>query len=282
MRAIDLRLRPPFGSFLDSGIFFKNPKAIEATMKKRELKEVPESVRQASMDLMIQEMDEAGVTYGAVPMRVTDNGNNDDLLALEKQYPGRFLGLPQINPLNQEKALTDIDKYVVHGPCKGIYIEHASIFNTEHWNVNDERAFPVYERCQDLDIPILFTYGGQLVKSFKYFDPVYIEEVATIFPKLNMIMGHGGWPYVLEICHVATQHSNIFIEPDLYMMNFTGGWQDYVTEANHRLQDQFIFGTAYPGCSFREAVEKFKKVIRSEVQDKFFYANAARLFHLEM
>ncbi len=282
MRAIDLRLRPPFGSFLNAGIFFKNLAGAEAGMRKRNLKQVPESLKQASMELLIQEMDEAGITYGAVPMRATDHGNNDDLFELDRLYPNRFLGLPQIDPLDSKKAIEDIEKYVVQGPCRGIYIEHASIFNKEHWYVNDERAYPVYEKCQELEIPILFTYGGQLVKSFKYYDPVYIEDLAEIFPKLNMILGHGGWPYVTEVCHVATQHKNVYIEPDLYMMDFSSGCHDYVIEANHRLQDQFIFGTAYQGIAFSEAVEKFQAVIREDVLDKFMYTNAARLFHLEV
>ena len=39
------------------------------------------------------------------------------------------------------------------------------------------------------------------------------------------------------------------------MMDFTAGYDAYVTGANYQLQDQFLFGSSYPVVSLRQAVE---------------------------
>ena len=80
---IDFRMRPPARGFLNIGVYDN----VERTAKLTEcfsLKQAP-SVTQKSPELMLQEMDEAGVTMGVIPGR---NGHfkgtisNDDIIKL--------------------------------------------------------------------------------------------------------------------------------------------------------------------------------------------------------
>ncbi len=71
---------------------------------------------------------------------------------------------------------------------------------------------------------------------YKYYalhDPKYVDELAFTFPKLKIALCHGGWPFVAQACHVVMQHENVYLSPDVYMMSFTPGYQDYVTAANY-------------------------------------------------
>ena len=277
MRAIDMRLRPPLGGFLD-GILYKadGPNKMAAYR----CLEPSASVQSRSMERLLEEMDAAGVAYGVVPIRKTNGGHNEELLDLLDRYPERFIGIPHIDPLEGEQALEEIRKYVLDGPCRGVIMEPAAIFNKENWYITDERAFDAYEMCQTHGIPLLFTYGGRLVKDQGYLNPLYADRLGYLFPELNMVFCHGGWPHITQMCHAAAQHPNIYISADVYMMDFTAGYEAYVTGANYQLQDQFLFGSSYPVVSLRQAVEKYTRMLRPEVLDKVLYRNAARLFGL--
>mgnify|MGYP000015066313 CR=1 FL=1 len=278
MKIIDMRMRPPFGGFL-GGMLYN----VEGNrrMAERRCLEIAPSVLEKSMERLLEEMDESGVTLGVVTMRKTNGGRNEELLDLLNRYPGRFIGIPQIDPMEGEAALSEIDRCVLDGPCRGIIIEPNHLCSPEQWYITDSRAFPVYEKCQKNGIPLLFTYGGRLVRDQGYLEPVYADRLGFMFPELKMVFCHGGWPHVVQMCHAAVQHPNIYISADVYMMNFTAGWQDYVTAANYQLQDQMMFGSAYPIVSLKEAVGRYRDSLREEVVEKIMYANAARLFNIE-
>lgn len=274
MKAIDMRLRPPYKSYRDN--LYDGMAGMEAMAAKRRV-HVAESARQMSMSLLIEEM-EASDVVGVAPVRKIAQGKNDDMVDLLKDYPDRFIGIANIDPLNPQEAFDEIDRYVVHGPASGVIIEHAWSANREHWFVNDPRAYAVYERLEQHNIPVLFSFGGRGVKNQEYYNPKYIDELAFTFPRLKMALCHGGWPFVIQACHAAVQHSNVYLSPDVYMMRFTAGYQDYVTAANYQLQDKMMFGTAYPVMSLQDGIDQFTSLLDPSVVEKVLYQNALEFF----
>lgn len=279
MRAIDFRLRPPYRSYLNNSVMYDYD-ALQRSHKARNLGAVSEAAMQKSMKLLIQEMDEAGIVYGVAPVRVPTNGDNEDAIHLMEDYPGRFLGIPWIDPLKSEQALQEIDQYVVNGPCKGIMLEPGINTTPERWFADDERVFPVYEKCQQEDIPILMSFGGRVADPI-YYQPRFLYNVAQIFPDLKIVACHGGWPNVTQMCYVAAECANIYISADTWMMSFAPGAADYIVAANYILQDKIVFGTSYPAIRLPLAVEDYVKRLRPEVVDKIMYLNGARIFGLE-
>lgn len=280
MKAIDFRLRPPYRSYLNNSVMY-DYHALQKSHKMRDIGEVSEAAIKKSMDLLIQEMDEAGIIYGVAPVRVPTNGDNDDALRLMEEFPERFLGIPWIDPLQTGAALQQIDHYVVNGPCRGIIVEPAIKTTPEKWFLDDERVFPVYEKCQEEHIPVLISFGGRLADPI-YYDPRLMYNVAQVFPDLTMVACHGGWPRVTEMCYVAAECENVYISADSWMMSFAPGAEDYVTAANYILQDKIVFGTSYPAMRLPLAVENYVKRLRPEVVDKVMYLTGAKIFGLEV
>lgn len=110
-KVIDWRLRPPYRSFKNSLIYRK--------YSVRE--DYPDSVTKFSMDSLIKEMDEAGIDIGMVSMR--QGNDNNDIALIKQEYPGKFLGLAHINPCEGQKALEDIERYVINGAADAIIME---------------------------------------------------------------------------------------------------------------------------------------------------------------
>lgn len=235
---IDFRLRPPFGDFLKAFMYREIERS--AKVSKNMGMTQPVSAASKSMELMFKEMNNAGITKGVIPGRKANPHmgivSNDDILILLKEYPDKFIGFAGIDPLERERAYSEIDDLVINGPMKGIVLEPGVL--TVPIYANDRRIYPIYEKCSDKDIPIILMTGGNAGPDVSYTNPVAVDQVAADFPKLKIIISHGGWPWVQEILHVAFRRPNIYISPDMYLFNMPG-LQDYVQAANFYLQDRF-------------------------------------------
>ena len=242
------------------------------------------STAQRSPELLLKEMDSAGITMGVVPGRraypFLGGVSNEDIVAIMNDYPGRFLGVAGIDPTNRQEALDEIDKFVKNGPLVGVGMEPGLLPTPMY--PNDRRIYPIYEQLEADGIPLLLMAGGGNGPDLSYGFPAILDQIAADFPKRTIINTHGGYPYVTEVLFVAYKRQNIYICPDMYLFNFPG-WQDYVTAANGFLQDRFLFGTAYPFIPLEEGVAHFKNLpFKPEVLPKLLYKNIAAALKLDL
>jgi predicted TIM-barrel fold metal-dependent hydrolase len=127
---------------------------------------------------------------------------------------------------------------------------------------NDPRIFPLYEKCMQ-PISVVMMTGPLAGPTIEYTNPVYIDDLARRFPTLKIVAGHGCWPWVTQILGVAFKHRNVFLCPDVYM--FMPGADEYIRAADTYLQDQFLFGTAYPYRPLAQTAQEFLALpIRAE------------------
>jgi uncharacterized protein len=278
MRIIDFRLRPPFGSYLNT-IMYSNIQRTASSARKKGL-DVAQSAIEGSCELLLKEMGEVGVAIGVAPGRcggVFGSMSNDDLLRLSEAYPGRFVGLGGIDVVNRRKAVAEIDRVIAAG-LRGVVFEPGLAHTPMH--IDDARVYPLYAHCEDRGIPVLLMAGGNAGPDCSYSSPEHIDRVARDFPDLVLISGHGNWPWVSQIIHVCYRRPNIYLSPDTYMFGMPGA-QDYVDAINGFMGERFLFGTAYPFVSLKSAVERFLKLgIKEELLARVLYGNAARILRL--
>ena len=306
MAIIDFRLRPPYGNlkyFYDEKVGFVN---IKNTVQRFGFPNT-ESVQQASMDLLLKEMDEARVTLGVAHGRKAF-GSNEESLKLEEEYPGKFVVFPDIDPLGGEASVAEIEALkAAHPGIKGILFEpgfaavssnkqqgndstskdglHVEVLTEKYRRpitipVNDDRFLPIYDICQEKGLLVHMTISPRGLVLLDSDVPRQIDEVAGMFPKLNIVLGHGGYPFVNEFSGIAFKRQNVYIVPDVFGINAPGG-DEYIKAANYLLPDKILFGSAHPIAPTSGAVQFYKERIRPEVADKFFYHNAAKLLGLE-
>lgn len=277
MRAIDFRLRPPYRTYLNS--FMYDMPALEKSHAARDLGPVSEAARRKDTAMLTKEMDDAGVVWGVAPVRLPQNGDNNDAVTLMEEFPDHFLGIPWIDPLNPDAARAEIERYCVKGPCRGVIMEPGLCTTPVKWRVNNPDVFPVYEYCAKEGVPVLLSFGGRVAHP-RHYAPEFVYDVAMRFSDLRLVLCHGGWPHVTEICKVAMDCPNVILSPDTWAMSFAPGAADYIVAANYTLQDQIVFGTSYPAIPLKRAVADYAARLRPEVLDKVMYLNGARLFGL--
>lgn len=124
------------------------------------------------------------------------------------KFPKRLIGITSINPYcyrAKDKIRRAVEKLKLRGvklyPHSGFY-------------VNDKRLYPIYDYCQTVEIPVIIHTGIKAVRQqyMKYNSPIYADDVATDFPELNIIMCHGGYPWVEEFFAVAGTNPNIYVD----------------------------------------------------------------------
>src|SRR6476620_1344660 len=98
MNVIDMRLRPPLPSLLRS-VLYREQEGVQQT--RLEDLPRPQSAREGSAELLICEMDEAGVRIGVIPGRHSAEPfgviANDEIAEFMARHPGRFVAFAGIN-----------------------------------------------------------------------------------------------------------------------------------------------------------------------------------------
>lgn len=267
---IDFRIRAPFGGFKNSVLFDSKDRATFATKFGFEIQD---SLRQKSVDILIKEMDEVGIDKAVVPVRKSVNVSNDELMDFLDQYNERFYGMAGIDTLDGENALKEIDKYVLEGPCVGVVMEPG--YCTIPMKADDKRNYPIYQKCQDNNIPVFLSFGGLIGPFMDYNDPNIIDHIASDFPELVLILAHGGYPYVNESCYVAFKNDNVYLVPDFYATRVPGG-NEYL-KATSWIEDKIIYGSGYPVQPVKGMFEYYKANLSEEAFKKVTYLNAIKI-----
>jgi predicted TIM-barrel fold metal-dependent hydrolase len=279
VKIIDFRMRPPLGSFLQSRIYAAADNRNRYT---RSLGfEPPASAERQSIDLLLEEMDAAGIARGVVVGRNSPTLGvipNDDVVAMCARYPDRFVPVGSIDPTNRKAAMQAIDEAVALG-VKAINIEPGVAAPPLH--SDDRRLYPIYAHCEDQGIVLIVMSGGAAGPDISYTAPEHIDRVLGDFPTLKIVASHGNWPWVQEIIHVAFRRANLYLSPDMYLHGLPGT-ADYVTAINGFLADRFLFGTAYPFCPLDDYLARFLALpIRESVLERVLHDNAAALLGLD-
>ena len=280
MKIIDFRVRPPMQGITNQ-IFYTNPQRRDGFNRKLGFTPAP-SAQQGSMALLFEEMDAVGVTLGVVVGRVSQilgTTSNDDVAAVVKQHPDRFVGIAGVDPLDRKAAVKEIDRAVELG-LRGVNLEPGTYRIPLY--ADDRRLYPIYAHCEDRDLPIILMTGGNPGPDLSYTDPVTVDRVAADFPNLKIVLSHGNWPWVHQILHVAFRRPNVYVSPDMYLFDLPGS-EDYVRAADTYLADQFIYASAYPFTPLKDYAQRFLELpIRPESMRKVVYDNAARLLKLSV
>lgn len=278
MAVIDFRVRPPFEGFLKT-VMYQDPERRNRFTRQLGLEPSRAAIEQ-SVDLMIAEMDAAGVDIGVVVGRNSGffgSVDNKTVLDFVRRHPGRFVAVASIDAANRKDAIAEIE-WASGAGFKAINIEPGAYAVPIH--TDDRRLYPIYAHCEDRAIPVIIMNGGNAGPDLSYSKPEALDRVLADFPALKVAVSHGGWPWVSEILHIAYRRQNLFVSPDMYLVDMPG-MQDYIDAANGFLRDRFIYGTSFPLCPIKGYRDWFERLpLTFEARTAALQDNAARFLGL--
>ncbi len=247
----------------------------------------PESsstLRNPDMAAFEAEVIAAGIEICVIPGRVGAPGvgpaSNGELVSYASSKSKRFVVFPAVNP-TVAGWQTDFQQWLDEDPVvvKGLVLEPGLLDQPIY--PNDAYCLPVYEFCLSRNLPIILSAGGNIGPDCSYSLPIYVDQIARDFPKLNIVVAHGGWPWITAINHVAFRRGNVYVSPDMYAL--MPGNEGYFQAMNSYLSERYLFATSYPFVPMQPYVQKFVAAIKEEkIRERILFSNAARLLGLRI
>jgi predicted TIM-barrel fold metal-dependent hydrolase len=283
---VDMRLRPPTKSWIEKPQF----KQATTFYPSRVGFPRPPSADQRSMDLLLKEMDQCGIVWGVAMGRQSAEPlgaiPNDEIRAVVEKHPDRFVSFAGIDvSQSTEASIAEIDRCLAWRGFVGASIE--PVASNPPLKCGDRKLYPIYDHCQTRGVPISITLSNLMAvmgnAPIEYSSPLPLYQVARDFPKLDIVISHGAWPWVQEVLGLAFCHANIYVSPDLYMVGTNiPGAVDYIRAANMYIPDRLLFGTAYPSRPLVESVAAFDAwEFAPGVKERVLGLNALRMMRMD-
>lgn len=271
MSIIDFRVRPLYKHYLsfekDTVKSFLNAFGYDET----------ESIKQRNIESLVKELDDAGVDKAVVPGRGVYGTTNDELFEILDLYPDKFIIFPFLDVTNQEKAIEDIDKYIINGRGKGASMEP---YVGNDYKFDDERIFPIYKKLEENNIPVMATVSGWVGPYIDNTIPAQVHRVLKAFPKLKFIAAHGGWPWFNEMVALTFKNRNLYLTADFE--GTRGAGADILRQgALYMAPNQIIFASSYPYGPVAEGIQSVKDwKLSADIEQKILYDNSAKILGL--
>lgn len=245
-----MRLRPPLPAWKKKSQYHRPPEFYA-----RHKFSKPPSAAAQSVEMLLKEMDDAGVERGVIMGRQSAEPSgvipNDEIAAFLKEHPDRFVGWAGID-LSQpmEWCLGEIRRCAAIPGFRGISIEPTVSRDVSLRRPDDRRLYPIYEECMRLEMPINVTMSGvlqgQAGRPYEDSCPIPLFRVAKDFPKLQIHVAHGAFPWIMEMIGVTFVCPNIWLSADEYLVKQIPGAADYFKAANNYFPERTLFGSSYP------------------------------------
>ncbi len=226
-------------------------------------------------------MDQANVRMATVCAWHGPNGpliSNEEVSALVKKYPDRFIGIASVNLHRPMEAVRELRTCVRQFGFKGLRLLPWL------WNLppNDRRYYPLYAECVELDIPFCLQVGhtGPLCPSEPGRPIPYLDEVALDFPELTIVGGHIGYPWTTEMIALATKYPNVYIDTSAYKAKrYPAELAEFMRRNGRK---KVLFGSNYPMLTPQMALEGIDALnLDEETSRLFLYENARKVFRLD-
>ncbi len=173
-------------------------------------------------------------------------GMNKAAAQYAREDPRRLLASGSIHPRYTDNIMRDIEEFVSLGlRLLKIHPPHQCFFPNEYLSGMKELEI-LYRACEANGIPVMFHTGTSIFPGArnKYGDPIYIDDVAVDFPRLKIILAHGGRPLWTDTAFfLLRRHPNVYLDISSIPPSSLLKYFPRLEEIAHKT----MFGSDWPG-----------------------------------
>lgn len=262
------------------------PKALEVIKHKREnWDDIVEYCR--SPKAFLKYLDQCGVdravliNYVAPEVIGFTSAVNQFVADYTKYDPKRLLSCGSLHPRHTTNIMADVEHILRLGlRMIKIHPPHQLLYPNDYLHGVKELEI-IYRAAEANGIPVMFHTGTSVFPGArnKYGDPIYLDDVAVDFPKLNIIMAHGGRPLWMDTAFfLLRRHPNVYfdisgIPPKALLKYFPR-----LSEIAHKT----LFGTDWPSpgvVDVKRNLDEFKSLpLTDKMRGQILSETAASLW----
>jgi uncharacterized protein len=176
-----------------------------------------------------------------------------------KENPRRLISCGGLHPRQSQNIMAEVEQFLrLKIRAIKLHPPHQLLFPNDYLHGVKELEV-IYRAAEANGLPVIFHTGTSIFEGARnrYGDPMYLDDVAVDFPKLKIIMAHGGRPLWMDTAFfLLRRHPNMFLDissipPKSLLKHFP------------RLEEiayKSMFGTDWPGPGvpeMRKNVEDF-------------------------
>jgi len=229
----------------------------------------------------------AVMSYPAPDVMGWGDGLVDAVGEFTSNHPDRLLFFCSVHPRfdgNPRRRLEDLySKYEVRGiklhPVHQLFKPNAYLPEEGGMRTLEE----IYQFAVDYRVPVLFHTGTSVFPRArnKYGDPIFLDDVATDYPKLEIIMSHGGRPIWMKTAvFLLRRHPNITLDisgvPPKKLIDYFPNIEKFA--------DRSMFGSDWPGPgvpTIHGNIDQFLKTdLSGQAKEKILYETACKKLKL--
>lgn len=228
------------------------PEALSLMKSKRgaEFARIEEYCR--SPKALLGHMDECGIdravliNYVAPEVIGFTAGVNQFVADYCKENLRRLIPCGSLHPRHTNNVLADVENILRLGiRMIKIHPPHQLLFPNDHLSGVKELEI-IYRAAEANGIPVMFHTGTSIFPGArnKYGDPMYVDDVAVDFPRLKILLAHGGRPLWMDTAFfLIRRHPNVYLDisgiPPKTLLKYFPRLEEIAAKT--------LFGTDWPG-----------------------------------
>ncbi|MFO0782354.1 MAG: amidohydrolase family protein [Phycisphaerales bacterium] len=184
-------------------------------------------------------------------------GIPDEFVAeVVRAAPTRTAGISGVDPMSPTVA-EDLTRAVELGMVAVSICPSAQGFHPTHSD-----AMRLYSRLEEMGLPLFVGRPGPLVTTghLEFDRPVGLDEVARQHPRLKIMIGELGWPWIDETLAMLVKHPNVHAEISGVVSR---PWQLYnalLSAQSMGVLEKLFFGSGFPYEQPAKAIENLYSV----------------------
>lgn len=247
--------------------------AQKATESVRDFYELEGSIQMnGTVDMLLKRGAEAGISkFVVLPVSNAPNRVRHINEFLLEQYKAHdcFIGFGTVHA--DMEHIGDEADWILQNGLKGIKMHPDS----QCFNIDDPRLFPVYEAIQDR-IPVLLHMGDP---RYDFSHPRRLREILKLFPRLQVIAAHfGGYSMPATAKELLWDTDCVFDISSAMMFMEPGEAERYITSYG---AERMAYGTDYPLWDPVTEVNRFLRLNLTDEQfEQIAHKTAERILNL--
>ncbi len=163
-----------------------------------------------------------------------------------KEDPKRLIPCGSLHPRHSTNVLADVEQVLRSGiRMIKIHPPHQLLYPNDYLHGVKELEI-IYRAAEANGVPVMFHTGTSIFPGArnKFGDPIYVDDVAVDFPKLKILLAHGGRPLWMHTAFfLIRRHPNVHLDisgiPPKTLLKYFPRLEEIASKT--------LFGTDWPG-----------------------------------